>query len=63
LPPCDEFSVPSQNFVYADVTATSGMRCPGLLPVRDGFDGSMPVTDAAGMSWRGSIDAAALQRC
>lgn len=51
------FSAPAQNFVYADVDGNIGYAMSGLLPVRVGSDGSMPVPGwPAETDWRGAID-------
>jgi penicillin amidase len=50
------FSVPAQNFVYADVEGNIGYAMSGLLPARGSHDGAIPVRgwrDEA--EWRGSI--------
>jgi penicillin amidase len=36
------WSVPSQNFVYADVNGNIGYQLPGLIPIRKHTDGSVP---------------------
>jgi penicillin amidase len=38
-----DFVVPSQNFVYADVNGHIGYYAPGRIPVRQTGDGSQPV--------------------
>ena len=51
------FSAPAQNFLYADIDGNIGYAMSGLLPVRVGSDGSMPVPGwTADTDWRGSID-------
>ncbi|HUP38546.1 MAG TPA: penicillin acylase family protein [Vicinamibacterales bacterium] len=40
------FSAPAQNFVYADVDGNIGYAMSGLLPIRTGSDGSLPVPGA-----------------
>jgi penicillin amidase len=49
------FSAPAQNFVYADVDGNIGYAMSGLLPVRAGSDGGLPVSgvppDADWQSW------------
>ncbi len=37
------FQVPSQNLLYADVDGHIGYQAPGLIPVRDGHDGTLPT--------------------
>jgi penicillin amidase len=36
------FQVPSQNLLYADTRGSIGYQAPGLVPVRDGHDGTVP---------------------
>jgi penicillin amidase len=38
-----DFAVPSQNFVYADVDGNIGYQMPGLIPIRASGDGRYPV--------------------
>jgi penicillin amidase len=53
-----QFSAPSQNFVYADVDGNIGYAMSGMLPVRSGGDGSMPVPGwASSADWAGMIGA------
>ncbi len=37
------WSVPSQNFVYADIEGNIGYQSPGLIPIRKNGDGTVPV--------------------
>jgi penicillin G amidase len=51
-----DFTVPSQNFVYADVDGNIGYQTPGNIPIRAKGDGTMPVpgwTDE--YEWTGMI--------
>jgi penicillin amidase len=51
-----DWSVPSQNFVYADVDGNIGYQAPGLIPIRRNHDGLLPVpgwTDE--YEWQGYI--------
>ncbi len=51
------FAAPAQNFVYADVEGNIGYALSGLLPVRAGSDGSLPVPGAArDAGWNGWVD-------
>ena len=51
------FSAPSQNFVYADVDGNIGYAMSGLLPVRAGSNGDVPVAgDAREAGWNGWVD-------
>jgi penicillin amidase len=37
------FDVPAQNMIYADVDGNIGYQAPGKIPIRDNWDGRMPV--------------------
>ncbi len=51
------FSAPAQNFVYADVDGNIGYAMSGLLPLRDGSDGALPVRgEARDADWHGWVD-------
>ncbi|MCK5645162.1 MAG: penicillin acylase family protein [Anaerolineales bacterium] len=39
----ENFAVPAQNFVYADVDGNIGYQTPGRIPIRAGGDGLLPV--------------------
>lgn len=39
----EQFTVPSQNLVYADVDGNIGYQAPGLIPVRNEGDGTWPA--------------------
>ncbi|MEY3073078.1 MAG: hypothetical protein RLZZ353_1274, partial [Actinomycetota bacterium] len=44
--------VPSQNLLYADVDGHIGYQAPGLIPVRDGHDGTLPTVGwEGGAAW------------
>ncbi|WP_223690931.1 penicillin acylase family protein [Leifsonia poae] len=50
------FQVPSQNLVYADVDGNIGYQAPGLIPVRASGDGTMPVPGwTSSFGWTGYI--------
>lgn len=51
-----QFDVPAQNLVYADVEGNIGYQTPGRLPIRGAGDGSMPQPgwDSA-YDWQGFI--------
>jgi penicillin amidase len=52
------FSAPAQHFVYADVDGNIGYAMSGLLPVRAGSDGALPVRGGlSDADWHGWIDA------
>jgi penicillin amidase len=55
-----QFSAPAQNFIYADVDGNIGYALSGLLPVRDGADGSFPTEGATADTGRRSVDASEL---
>ncbi|MBI3976310.1 MAG: penicillin acylase family protein [Armatimonadetes bacterium] len=52
-----EWSVPSQNFVFADRTGNIGFIAPGRIPIRPpGVDGRLPVPGWTGtFEWQGYI--------
>lgn len=52
----EQFTVPSQNLVYADVDGNIGYQAPGLIPVRGEGDGLWPAPgwDPA-FQWEGTI--------
>ncbi|PYE52790.1 penicillin acylase family protein [Deinococcus yavapaiensis] len=49
------FVAPMQNFVYADVSGNIGYIAPGKIPVRDGWDGRLPVTGDGSKRWTGYV--------
>ncbi|WP_188969746.1 penicillin acylase family protein [Deinococcus aerolatus] len=49
------YVAPSQNFVYADVDGNTGYYAPGRVPLRDGWDGSLPVSGDGSREWTGFI--------
>ena len=51
-----DWSVPSQNFVYADVDGNIGYQMPGQIPIRAKGDGTVPVPGWTGeYEWTGYI--------
>ncbi|GGM20377.1 penicillin acylase family protein [Deinococcus aerophilus] len=54
------YVAPSQNFVYADVDGNTGYYAPGRVPVREGWDGSLPVSGDGSREWQGYIPFGAL---
>ncbi len=48
-----KYIAPSQNFVYADTAGNTGYYAPGKVPIRSGWDGSLPV--AGNRDWKGYI--------
>ncbi|HTQ54318.1 MAG TPA: penicillin acylase family protein [Bryobacteraceae bacterium] len=50
------FPGPAQNFVYADVEGNIGYHATGLLPIRKGYVGDVPVDGSSGENeWQGFI--------
>jgi len=50
------FPGPGQNFVYADVDGNIGYHATGLLPIRQGYTGDVPVDGSSGENeWQGFI--------
>ncbi len=48
------YRVPSENLVYADTSGNIGWQVGGLTPIRDGWNGLLPVPGAEGRyEWRG----------
>ena len=51
-----DFTAPSQNFVYADVEGNIGYQAPGWIPIRANGDGTVPVPGWTGeYEWTGFI--------
>ncbi|PWT90245.1 MAG: penicillin acylase family protein, partial [Proteobacteria bacterium] len=51
------YRVPSENLVYADTKGNIGWQVGGLTPVRDGWNGLLPVPgDAGRYEWTGFRD-------
>jgi len=49
-----QFVYPDQNVVYADRDGNIGYHATGLLPIRRGWDGSVPVDGSSGnYEWQG----------
>lgn len=50
------FQGPAQNFVYADVDGNIGYHASGLLPIRKGFAGDLPLDGSSDeYEWQGFI--------
>ena len=50
------FPGPGQNFVYADIDGNIGYHATGLLPIRKGYIGDIPVDGSSGDNeWQGFI--------
>jgi penicillin amidase len=59
----ESFSMPSSNFVYADVEGNIGYAMSGRVPVRSGGDGAMPIDGGSGAGeWTGTIDPSTIPR-
>ncbi len=57
----ESWKVPGLNFAYADVDGQIGWVAAALTPIRDGWDGLLPVPGAAGKhEWRGFLPVADL---
>ncbi|MDO8901205.1 MAG: penicillin acylase family protein [Phenylobacterium sp.] len=54
------FGTPSENQVYADTDGNIGWIAAGRVPVRQGWDGLMPVPGDGRYEWQGFMDAADL---
>ncbi|PTA67577.1 penicillin acylase family protein [Deinococcus arcticus] len=54
------YVAPSQSFVYADVDGNTGYYAPGRVPIRAGWDGSLPVSGDGTREWQGFIPFAQL---
>ena len=54
-------AAPAQNLIYADLEGTIGYQAPGVIPIREGYDGKWPVPGwDSRYSWRGTIPFPAL---
>lgn len=50
------FDVPSQNMIYADIDGNIGYQAPGKIPIRENWDGRLPVPGWSGeYEWSGYI--------
>ena len=49
------YIAPVQNFVYADQEGNIGYFMPGSIPIRHGWDGSLPVEENENKEWNGFI--------
>lgn len=54
------YVAPSQNFVYADIDGNTGYYAPGRVPIRQGWDGSLPVPGDGTREWAGYVPFAEL---
>jgi len=54
-------AVPAQNLLYADVNGNIGYQAPGVIPIREGYDGKWPIPGwDSRYQWQGSIPFEAL---
>jgi penicillin amidase len=52
---------PAQNLIYADRQGTIGYQAPGIIPIREGYDGKWPVPGwDSRYQWKGVIPFSAL---
>jgi len=57
----DKWKIPALNMVYADVDGNIGWVAAGLTPVRQGWDGLLPVPGSRGeYEWKGFLPLAEL---
>jgi penicillin amidase len=57
----ERFPGPGSNFVYADVDGNIGYHAAGMLPIRKGYRGDVPVDGSSGnFEWQGYIPFAEL---
>lgn len=56
----ERWKVPSENLVYADVEGNIGWKVAGLTPVRQGWNGLLPVPGDGRFEWQGFLPAAEL---
>ncbi|QDL93535.1 penicillin acylase family protein [Paroceanicella profunda] len=49
------FATPSLNHLYADVSGTIAWQPAGMIPVRRGWDGLMPVPGDGSLDWDGFL--------
>ena len=54
-------SAPAQNLIYADRDGSIGYQAPGVIPIREGYDGKWPVPGwDSRYAWKGTIPFPAL---
>jgi penicillin amidase len=56
----ERWKVPSENLVYADVEGNIGWKVAGLTPVRQGWNGLLPVPGDGRFEWQGFLPSAEL---
>lgn len=52
----NRWGAPSENQVYADIDGNIGYKPAGMFPVRDGWDGLLPVPGDGRFEWQGFFD-------
>jgi penicillin G amidase len=56
-----KLGAPAQNLIYADVKGNIGYQAPGIIPIREGYDGKWPVPGwDSRYHWKGTIPFPAL---
>ncbi len=52
---------PAQNLIYADTEGNIGYQAPGIIPIREGYDGKWPIPGwDSRYQWKGTIPFTAL---
>lgn len=46
------FITPSQNFIYADTDGNIGYYLTGKIPIREGWNGSLPINASENLEWK-----------
>lgn len=55
------FGAPAQNLIYADLEGNIGYQAPGVIPIREGYDGKWPIPGwDSRYQWKGTIPFTAL---
>ena len=55
------FGSPAQNLIYADLEGNIGYQAPGVIPIREGYDGKWPIPGwDSRYQWKGTIPFTAL---
>jgi penicillin amidase len=52
---CAFHRTPSENMVWADVEGNIGWQAVGIAPIRDGWDGLLPVPGDGSYEWQGFV--------
>ena len=49
------FGAPAQNLIYADLEGNIGYQAPGVIPIREGYDGKWPIPGwDSSYQWKGT---------